>query len=500
MSRLTNLFSVPVPNITNREGYPAYQRPLEEQYLQTLLTNTMGNTFYADQKQLFQEAESIHDQMLQKDAEFVTKALPFARQQGYMRLQPIFGLAKLAQVNTEAFKRVFNEVILIPSDLQDLMVILEGSGHGQGGRAIKNTVSKWLNRNLSEYWAIKYNGKGRGFSLTDIVRTIHPIPDSERMGRLFKYLISGECEFQEGKIYAYEQLKKARTVAEQIQWIRAGQLPHEVVAGVCKMVPELWQTLVPEMPVFALLRNLNALDRAGVLEENRRLITAKLTDAAILIKSRILPFRFLNAFNAIEKAWVKDTLRQAVELTFANLPEIPGKTAVFLDVSGSMSGEYLQTGAVFALALFKKTNGNGLFWLFNTEVSDPRASLHDSLLTQAERIRAQGGTDTGAPVRALREQVDNIIIITDEQQNTGSPFYEELGNYRKKYNKNVKAFMIDIAPYRSGMVPPADPLSHYIYGWSDQVLQYIALATNGYGSVLEVVRKNYGGVLKSASH
>jgi 60 kDa SS-A/Ro ribonucleoprotein len=52
--------------------------------------------------------------------------------------------------------------------------------------------------------------------------------------------------------------------------------------------------------------------------------------------------------------------------------------------------------------------------------------------------------------------------------------------------------MIDIAPYRSGMVPPADPLSHYIYGWSDQVLQYIALAINGYGSVVEVVRKNYG--------
>ncbi len=493
MSRLTQLFSLPVCDIKNRDGYFGFQRPLEEQYLQTLLTNTLRNTFYADKNDLFQEAEFIHEQMLQKDAEFVAKALPFARQKGCMRLQPVYGLAKLAQTHKELFKEIFSKVILIPSDLQDFMTILEGSGHGQGGRAVKNTVAKWLNQNLSEYWSIKYNGKGRGFSLADIIQTTHPVPGSEQTGKLFKYLISGECGFQDGKIYAYEQLKKAQTSVEQIRWIKEGQLPHEVVTGVCNMsrtgASELWNALVPEMPVFALIRNLNALDRAGVLDTNRSLIEKKLTDGDILRKSKILPFRFLNAFNATPKAWVKDALRQAVELTFASLPEIPGKTAVFLDSSGSMSGEYLRIGSVFALALFKKTKGNGVFWLFDTAVHDPKASLHDSILTQAERITAQGGTDTGAPVRALRNRVDNIIIITDEQQNSGSPFYKELVNYRKKYNANARAFVIDLAPYRSGMVPPADDLSHYIYGWSDQVLQYISFATNGYGSMVEAIKK-----------
>ncbi len=489
MSRLTQLFAIPVQDLKNREGYPAYKRPLEEQYLQTLLTNTLSNTFYADKNELFQETVFVHDQMLQVNSEFVAKALPFARQKGCMRLQPVFGLTKLAQTHKELFKEIFPQVILIPSDLQDFMTILEGSGRGQGGRAVKNTIAKWLNQNLSEYWAIKYNGKGRGFSLADIIQTIHPVPDSEQIGMLFKYLISGECGFQDGKIYAYEQLKKAETLAEQIHWIREGQLPHEVVTGVCKMTPELWNALVPEMPVFALIRNLNVLDRAGVLDTNRNLIERKLTDREVLRKSKILPFRFLNAFNAIEKAWAKDVLRQAVEMTFDGLPEIPGKTAVFLDISGSMNGEYLRIGSVFALALFKKTKGNGVFWLFDNAVHDPKASLHDSILTQAERITAQGGTDTGAPVRALRTRVDNIIIITDEQQNSGSPFYKELVNYRKKYNANARAFVIDLAPYRSGMVPPADDLSHYIYGWSDPVLQYISFATNGYGSMVEAIKK-----------
>lgn len=70
-----------------------------------------------------------------------------------------------------------------------------------------------------------------------------------------------------------------------------------------------------------------------------------------------------------------------------------------------------------------------------------------------------------------------------------SPFYQELVNYRKKYNPNTKAFVIDLTPYRSGMVPPSDPLSYYIYGWSDQVLQYISFATNGYGSMVAAIRE-----------
>ena len=46
MSRISNLFtkqSLIAPSV-NRDGYPAFERPLEEQYLQTLLTNTFGNT------------------------------------------------------------------------------------------------------------------------------------------------------------------------------------------------------------------------------------------------------------------------------------------------------------------------------------------------------------------------------------------------------------------------------------------------------------------------
>lgn len=103
---------------------------------------------------------------------------------------------------------------------------------------------------------------------------------------------------------------------------------------------------------------------------------------------------------------------------------------------------------------------------------------------------ARGGTDTGAPVRKLiqeRRKVDQIIIITDEQQNSGSPFYAMLRLYRSKINRDVKAFIIDIALYQHAIVPEQNPQTFYIYGWSDTVLSYIAQSVQGYSSLMERV-------------
>lgn len=492
MSRASRLFSIPAPTTKNRDGFAAYERPLEEQYLQTLLTNTVGNTFYADKEELLQEAGAIHDAMLTKDPAFAARAIVFARNEGFMRLQPIFGLAKLSGVDVGLFEAAFPKVVLIPPDLQDFLVILRGMGRGEGGRAVKRAVSAFLN-GISEYWAVKYNGRGRGYSLGDAVRTAHPKPKDEKQEALFAYLVGGACDFLLlPQVAAFEGFKKASTDEERVRFIREGKLPHEVVTGVGKLSETVWKAILHEMPVFALLRHLNALDRAGVLDDEREFVASRLTDRDALRKSKILPFRFLGAFEKVEKGWVKDILREAVELTFENLPEIPGKTAVFLDVSGSMAGGYLRIGSVFGLALYKKTRGNGLFWTFDTEVYDPRASLHDSILSQAERIGARGGTDTGAPIRKLRHwgmKVDNIIVITDEQQNTGSPFYRELVEYRRTVNGEVKAFVVDVAPYRSAMVPPEDRNTWYIYGWSDTVLSYIALSCRGYGGMVQKVKE-----------
>lgn len=491
MARAKKIFNSSMFATVNRDGFPAYERPLTEQYLQTLLTNTLDNTFYADSDEMLQEAIDIHNRIIAEDPEFAARAMVFARNEGLMRLQPILGLAYLSKADINLFARVFSKVIRIPSDLADFLTILSGIGRGQGGRAVKREVGKFLN-DVDEYRALKYNGRGRGYNLGDSVATAHPVPKNDRQNQIFRYLMGKDADLAElPQIEAFERLKRADSDEERVRFITEGRLPYEIVTGAVKPSKKVWEAILPQMPVFALLRNLNTLDRAGILDESREYITNRLNDQEALIRAKIMPFRFVNAFEMVDKVWVKDVLRQAVEMTFDNLPEIPGRTAIFLDISGSMCGEYLRIGSVFALALFKKTKGNAIFWLFDTKVFDARASLHDSILSQAEKISARGGTDTGAPMCKLTkmgEKVDNIILITDEQQNTGSPFYKELVTYRKKLNNDARAFIIDIAPYRTAVVPPDDNMTHYIYGWSDAVLQYISYSINGYGSVVDKVQ------------
>jgi 60 kDa SS-A/Ro ribonucleoprotein len=491
MSRVKQVFEGVLPTTTNHEGYPAYIRPIKEQYLQALLTNTLGNTFYADRNVLLQEALDLHAEMMRTDPAYAARALVYARNEGLMRLQPILGLVYLSQYDTALFSRIFSQIIRIPPDLADFLTILSGLGRGQGGRAIKREVAGFLN-GIDEYWALKYNGRGRGYNLGDAIATAHPVPRDERQNQLFRYLTGQAAQLQElPQIAAFEALKRADNDEQRIRHINEGRLPHEVVTGTVQPTPAVWQAILHQLPLFALLRNLNTLDRVGILDENRDYISRRLTDREALQKAKIMPFRFVNAFEQVHKAWMRDVLRQAVEMCFANLPVLNGRSAIFLDISGSMSGEFIRIGSVFALALFKLSGGQAIFWLFDTEVYDAQASLHDSILSQAEKIKARGGTDTGAPLRALRssrEKVDNIIMITDEQQNTGSPFYNELQSYRRKYNPDTRAFIIDVAPYQGALVPPVDDLTHYIYGWADTVVKYIVYSIDGYAGMAERVQ------------
>ena len=314
-----------------------------------------------------------------------------------------------------------------------------------------------------------------------------------RKNALYQYLVSGKVDNLK-QIKTYEALKTSENVREQMELISEGKLPHEVVTGATKCLPNFGFPS-SHMPIFALLRNLATLERAGVLDKNKEFIVSRLNDPEALTKAKILPFRFLDAYRVLgDKPWVKDMLRNSIELTFQNLPEIPGRTAIFLDISGSMLGDPIRIASVAAFALFKKTGGHGPLWLFNTHVYDAVPSMYDSILTQSERVcrRVGGGTSSDAPFEVLttkRENVDNIIVITDEQQNSGMPLYKRLKEYQEKVNPDVKTFIVDISSYASASVPKSAKNVWYIYGWSDQVLQFISSSVQGYGSMVDAIKE-----------
>lgn len=502
----------------NRAGHTSWTRPLQEQYLQTLLTNTFGNTFYADARGLIGEAEAVHDAMLEEDATFAAKALIFARTKGYMRTQPIFGLAKLAGADTKLFEKIFPQVILTPNDLSDFTSILKmkrpGQQHAattgqlkymlkpwkpgsQGGRAVKRTAGNWMLNELNEYWAIKYGAeKDDGvYSLKDMLQVFHPDAGGKKLP-LFDYIM-GRTPVDENlkQIRWFEVLKKAQTDAVKVDAITSGRLPHEVSTSFAGKSVEVWSAIVPQLPIFALLKNLATLERNGVLDANREVIEKKLLDPETIKRSKILPFRFVEAIKHVNAAWAQDAIRGALELAVDNVLDIDGITDVALDRSGSMTDSeeksiFFRTASVFAISVMKKSKLNGKLWLFNTGLEEVPVSMRDSILTQAGKFRASSGTDQSLVIARLladKRKVDNLIYITDEQQNAGIPVIDYVDRYRQ-FNPDVNLFIIDVSPYREAMTPD-DPRTWYIYGWSDQVLNFISLAEKGFGSMTEMVDK-----------
>lgn len=536
----------------NQEAAPAFKRNLEERTIQVLTTNTLEDTFYVRKEKIKEETVETLESMAKEDPEFLAKALVYAREEGMLQLAPTLGLAILSKAeDKDYFKKVFPRIISTPDNLMKFVEICKTGDirHGLGGVANK-AVKEWLG-NLTEYQALKYSGDSKSkmkdgkvvknnFSLRDLILLARPKADSDERNERYNWLVSGHHDQEKlannPQIAAFEELKRAETDEERIECIKKGRLPWEVVIpSVPKMTPELWQALMNEMPYMALLRNINNLDKRGILKDdaNVEFVIDKLTNADAIKKAKILPFRFYEAYKAYsgidnvyysdleydeeddetKKESVKDSritkaLEDAMELSFENMPDLPGNIAIGSDVSGSMEGlinhkghtSYKDICGVFTGALLKKIPGRVIPLPFQDEVIDCDLSGQDRILETTKKINrlGGGGTALGAPIEKLLKNnlsVDTFVGITDNEDwaygdkfHCGGSFLKLWREYREKVNPKAQAFLIRIDPYNDSVAPQNEPGVHFIYGWSDQVPTYIGKTLEGKEKQVEKVK------------
>lgn len=516
----------------NAELEPAFDRGMQERTVQVLTTNTLDNTFYVSKEKISDQAIEVLEEMRENDPEFLAKALVYAREEGLLQLAPTLGLAVLSKAeDKEYFRTIFPRIISTPDNLAKFAEICkEGKIRKSFGGVATKAVKEWL-EGLTEYHAIKYSGKKtsevkdgkvvkNNFSLRDLIIMSHPKPENEEEEERLNWLVTGHHDEEKlahnPKIAAYEALKKAETDEERIDLISKGKLSWEaVIPAVPKMTPELWQALMKEMPYMALLRNINNFAKNELLEdeENVAYLVERLTDAEAIKKAKILPFRFYGAYVAytgkvmgernydwdwqeeeqesekITDSRIEAALEEALELSFENMPEIPGTVAIGSDVSGSMDNpisekgktRYIDICGVFTGALLKKIPGRAIPLPFEHDVVDIGLSAEDRILETTKKIASVrgGGTALGAPIEKLlrtKTKVDNFIGITDnmdwahgEGYYSKGSFLKQWRKYRKEINPYAQAFLIRIDPYESSVAPKNEPGVHFIYGWSDKV-------------------------------
>jgi 60 kDa SS-A/Ro ribonucleoprotein len=223
----------------------------------------------------------------------------------------------------------------------------------------------------------------------------------------------------------------------------------------------VWERLLNENALggLALIRNLRNMQETGVDEK-------LIFEALKTMKTEwILPFRFIAAARYAPQ-W-EDRLEEPMLKCLAGRPKLEGKTALLLDVSGSMdapvSGKSkinrMDAAAALGVLLREICEQVTIITFSDAAVKVPPRrgfALRDGIV-QSQR---HSGTDGNRALKmANSEGYDRIIIITDEQwiSRADAPLTNE-------------AYFINVASYQNGI-----SYSKYVHidGFSEAVIDYI---------------------------
>jgi 60 kDa SS-A/Ro ribonucleoprotein len=389
-------------------------------------------------------------------------------------------------------------------------------------------VAGWYTQKLPRelaYQLLKYPSRD-GWSHRDALRLAHPKPASDEQRVLFARAVARTRDVPvEGAGEVLELVRAADALHQDAgvsperaaQAIRAHRLTREMVPTHLLAHPVVWEALLQDMPLTALVRNLATLTRVGLLapgSEAARQVAERLADGGALTRARVHPVQVLSALRTYasgrgvrgQGAWspvaqVVDALDAAFYLAFGAVQPSGKRTMLALDVSGSMTVRVLgleglscrEASAAMALVT-AATEPRHFFTAFTagphasmwsahgigsglTPLSvSPRQRLDDVVRT----IEAlpMGGTDCALPmVEALKNRwaVDTFVVYTDNETWAG-PVHpaQALRRYRERMGIAAKLVVVAMASNGFTIADPEDAGMLDVVGFDAAAPQLIA--------------------------
>lgn len=460
--------------VENLAGGLSYSQSPELELVSILLTSFANDQFYRSANDTFSKLKSL---IVDCDKEFVAKAAVYARTQFGMRSITHVVASELAKHigGKEWAKDFYNAIIYRPDDMMEILSY-HLSNNGKETNAMKKGLAKAFDK-FDKYKLAKYRGEGKGFKLVDVVNLVHPIP-VEKNAEAINALMKGE-------------LKSFDTWETELS--KAGQeaTSEEEKADFKK---DVWINLIKEKKLgyFALLRNLrNIIEQAPEIIDEA---IAQLTDESLIRKSLVLPFRFITAFEEVQKLndgkiirSVLMALNKAVDISISNVPKFDGDTLVVLDESGSMSGKPATIGALFSAVLVKSNNAD--FITFSDTARYRNVNPMDSTITIANSIKfANGGTNFHSIFQTANKKYDRVIILSDMQGWIGyNTPTREYNQWKKSTGSNPFIYSFDLNSYGTMQFPEQNVFC--LAGFSEKVFDIMALLEKDKKALVNEIKK-----------
>lgn len=354
------------------------------------------------------------------------------------------------------------------------------------GRGLRRAVGQWYTAKDADklaYQLVKYRHRG-GWMHRDALRLSKP--NAGNVPAL-KWAVGKPCENLPKIIDAFiacEKAENAKTVAAIIR--ENPDLPWEAIPSQFLGDVAVWEVLLPNLPMTAMVRNLGRLAANGLLapmSDGQKHVVETLANVEKLKKSRLHPVAVLGALCTYKQGhgtkgdlkWdvnprICDALDGAFYAAFGNVEPTGKRTVLALDVSGSMSmgavsgipGLTPRVGSSAMAMVTARTESNYAVMAFSTTFMplniSPRQRLDD--ICNATLQLPFSGTDCALPMLWALEnkiQADTFAVYTDNETWAGRIHPSQaLKQYRNKTGIAAKLIVVGMVANDFTIADPND--------------------------------------------
>lgn len=479
------------PMATTHEGGQGYTRDPQSELFLLAVTNMVGeSTFYETAGARDNRFTGLVHACVDLDPSWVARFVPYLRDKLNMRSASVVMAVEYVRAGGPNGKTVIDSACVRADEPAEVIgYYLTHYGRSLPA-AIKRGVAQAAQRLYTERAALRYDGDSRGVRMADVIDLCHPKPRAPWQGQLFKWLL----DTRHGHTGNTETLPMlaARTELEAVSipdrpaylstsGLEAAGMSWESLAGWLQgpMDKKAWETVIPTMGYMALLRNLRNFDQAGVSDEHATYVSTLLSNIEEVAKSRQLPIRFYSAWKASQSMRWAGALERAVQHCLANVPSLPGKSLIMIDVSGSMDAaisdrsdvKRYEVAALFGCALALRGDSHTVTYSYANSIKWLSAKPGASLLRAVDVVRENvgGGTETMQCLLALFDAKvhDRVIILTDEQAFDGPSDMVA--------NIPVPIYTFNLAGYKQGHLPSGTSNRYTFGGLTDAAFTMLPL-------------------------
>jgi hypothetical protein len=431
-------------------------------FISLLLTSFVKDQFYRKADESLSDMKGYIKKI--KDKEFLAKSAIFARDEFGMRSITHALAGELASEisGKEWSKNFYSKVVSRVDDMSEILSYYLQNKTDIKSPKFPNSLKKGFAKAFDKfdgYQLAKYRTENKDVKLVDIVNLVHPTP-TKKNGEALSQLINGD-------------LKSTGTWESMLT--SAGQRANDE-EELKDLKADAWDELLTtrKLGYFALLRNLR-----NIIIQSPKSVTKAcemLIDENLIVKSKVLPFRFSKAYDEISKLdsnkEVRDVLKainEALNVSVMNVPKLDGETLVVIDVSGSMSGTPSEIASLFGAMLIKANECDVM--TFATKAEYINYDPSDTVISLRNKFRfSGGGTNFQDIFKKASKKYENIIILSDMQGWIGyTTPVKEFNQYKKDYNANPHVFSWDLAGMSTLQFP--ENQIYCLAGFSDKVFE-----------------------------